>query len=384
MNEEEKKIKITFEDKVFLNVQNDIPEKNKITADNINEIKEVVNNITENGDGSIAGDTYPIGAIASFAGPTVPSNWLLCNGQAVSRTDYSDLFAIIGTTYGVGDGSTTFNLPDLRGKTTVGLDSADSNLDALGKNYGEKEHTLTKAELPNIKLKILDGSYSNKDVTIAGYNTSNGSNWPAVNSLKATPNESQVLTTETLGEDQPHNNMQPSVATNFIIKAKQSAGVVATIVDSLESNSSVDALSAKQGKILDEKIRNVYPTELYSIDKTFKETKTGTIITLSDDITKYNRIVVYAMNNEGVMSSCEVYNPQLNDKFSIFVAGSGSRSGYYAFNGITRKFTISGNKGITYNEATTLTSHTASQANLEGFVLDSSNLMIYAVLGFNN
>lgn len=64
----------------------------------------------------------PSGVIAPFAGSAAPSFWLLCYGQAVSRTTYADLFAAIGTTYGVGDGSTTFNLPDLRGREISGKD----------------------------------------------------------------------------------------------------------------------------------------------------------------------------------------------------------------------------------------------------------------------
>lgn len=64
----------------------------------------------------------PIGVVVPFAGSTSPANWLLCGGQAVSRVTYSGLFLTIGTTYGSGDGSTTFNLPDLRGRTVAGED----------------------------------------------------------------------------------------------------------------------------------------------------------------------------------------------------------------------------------------------------------------------
>jgi len=71
--------------------------------------------------------TIPSGMIAPYAGPsdgshTAPTGWFLCYGQAVSRTTYAALFTAIGTTYGTGDGSTTFNLPDLRGRTIAGVD----------------------------------------------------------------------------------------------------------------------------------------------------------------------------------------------------------------------------------------------------------------------
>lgn len=81
----------------------------------------------------VAGGTLyadaPIGSIMSYGGTTAPSGWLLCQGQAVSRTTYADLFTAIGTAFGEGDGSTTFNLPDLREATTkgVGLSSKSEN-----------------------------------------------------------------------------------------------------------------------------------------------------------------------------------------------------------------------------------------------------------------
>ncbi len=97
-----------------------------------------------------------------FAGSSAPSGWLLCFGQAISRTTYASLFTTIGTTYGVGDGSTTFNLPDLRGRVVAGEDdmggtSANrlTNLsggldgDVLGATGGSESHTLTTAQVPN-------------------------------------------------------------------------------------------------------------------------------------------------------------------------------------------------------------------------------------------
>lgn len=66
--------------------------------------------------------TIPSGMLAPFAGTSAPSGWFLCYGQAVSRTTYAALFTAIGTTYGTGDGTTTFNLPDLRGRTIAGVD----------------------------------------------------------------------------------------------------------------------------------------------------------------------------------------------------------------------------------------------------------------------
>lgn len=118
--------------------------------------KEEVNNLVDNQ--TVAGDTLPIGSVSAYAGISTPENWLLCDGREVSRNSYSQLFNVIGTTYGDGDGSSTFNLPN---------------------------------------------------ISFAGTETK-----------------------------------------NYIIKAKQSSGVVAAVVDSLESSSTIDALSANQGKVL--------------------------------------------------------------------------------------------------------------------------------------
>lgn len=74
----------------------------------------------------------PYGTIISFSGPSVPPNWLLCNGQAVSRTSYSELFAVIGTKYGTGNGSSTFNLPNLNGRFIEGTVSNVGNLVSAG------------------------------------------------------------------------------------------------------------------------------------------------------------------------------------------------------------------------------------------------------------
>lgn len=92
------------------------------------------------------GAASPSGAINAYAGATAPSGWLLCDGEEVSRASYADLFNVIGETYGAGDGSTTFNLPDLRGEFVRGLDNG-RGIDAgrtlgsdQGSQYGQHSH----------------------------------------------------------------------------------------------------------------------------------------------------------------------------------------------------------------------------------------------------
>lgn len=106
--------------------------------------------------------TELIGEIKLFAGPTAPTGWLFCYGQAISRTTYARLFSAIGATYGGGDGSSTFNLPDLRGRLPVGRDdmggsaasrvtSAGSGIDgtSLGGVGGAQTVTLATTEIPS-------------------------------------------------------------------------------------------------------------------------------------------------------------------------------------------------------------------------------------------
>lgn len=101
------------------------------------------------------------GAVLPFAGANAPTGWLMCDGSAVSRTTFAELFASIGTTYGTGDGSTTFNLPDLRGRVAAGKDNmggtpanrltaagAGITGTALGATGGNQTHTLTTAQMP--------------------------------------------------------------------------------------------------------------------------------------------------------------------------------------------------------------------------------------------
>lgn len=151
-----------------------------------------------------------IGEIKLWTSDTLPSaKWLICNGAAISRTTYSALFTLIGTTYGAGDGSTTFNIPDLRGNVPVGK-STDTEFDTLGKKGGEKKHQLTVAELAAHSHNCP--SSVSPDNNQAPYYLSKSTAYDYTQGYTGER-------TSIVGEDQPHNNLQPYITLNYIIKA---------------------------------------------------------------------------------------------------------------------------------------------------------------------
>ncbi len=207
--------------------------------------------------GFLVPDSIPIGMVVEFPSDNIPDNWLLCNGQAVGRTDYAELFAAIGTTWGAGDGSTTFNVPTKEGLVTVGKKASDSDFNALGKTGGVKtqEHDLNTASAAASITLNTDGSidYGETQATeniAKTYTVATGGS----GTTKPTSNKYGA---KLYGKTSSESNLQPYTTSNFIIKAKQSSGVVATVVDNLNSTSATDALSAKQGKILNDKISEI-------------------------------------------------------------------------------------------------------------------------------
>lgn len=149
---------------------------------------------------ALAATGVPSGTVTDYAGTTAPTGWLLCDGSAVSRSTYSALFTAISTTYGAGDGSTTFNVPDVRGRVSVGA-GAGSGLTSrtLGSSSGSETHALTGSESPSHTHSPV--SFGSGDYTAYA----SGTRAP-VNATTYTANGAA------------HNNMQPFLVLNKIIK----------------------------------------------------------------------------------------------------------------------------------------------------------------------
>lgn len=148
------------------------------------------------------------GVVQLYAGDTLPDGWLLCDGSELSRGTYANLFAAIGTSYGAGDGTNTFNLPDLQGRVAVGFDSTQTEFDSLGETGGEKEHTLTIAEMPA-------HAHGQNMVNTAQHD--NNYVYPSVGSSANGGISTGHEVTQSTGGDGAHNNLQPYVVMNYII-----------------------------------------------------------------------------------------------------------------------------------------------------------------------
>lgn len=204
----------------------------------------------------------PTGSLQLYGGSAAPTGWLLCDGSAISRTTYATLFALISTVYGSGDGSSTFNIPDFRGRSPIGVGTGTGlTARALAATVGVETYALSSGELPSHNHTATDSGHThtgttggqsadhNHAVTYGGgqigratYGFSaigtgyqglliirGNDTGSAVTSTGISANHQHSITapsgnasfpsgTSSNGSGTAHNNMQPSLVVNYIIK----------------------------------------------------------------------------------------------------------------------------------------------------------------------
>src|SRR5215472_4743359 len=207
------------------------------------------------GPGGAAGDSAMVGAIQMYTSTTPPAGWRICDGSAISRMTYATLFALIGTAFGVGDNSTTFNFPDMRGRVGVGAGQGASLTNrALAAVGGEEAHVLVTAELASHTHGVdhyhnwaVQGSHAHGDsghthpytgvfvsgtqwaaspaawgqsanTTGTGYSQIGAANTPAGNTQTAGQTSASYANSGSAGSGTAHNTMPPFLVVAFIIK----------------------------------------------------------------------------------------------------------------------------------------------------------------------
>lgn len=200
--------------------------------------------------GHVAGNTgergpegAPAGVILAWPAMGIPENWLECNGQEIDRITYSDLFAIIGSTFGDGDGATTFNVPNLSGRTIMGYDSTQDEFDTLTKTGGAKKHTLTSSEMPShshnfggrwVPTMLNNAGTGTPDVTFWGVSRTGTFTHYMIGAAATTSpgTVSEANSTGNTGSNNPHNILQPYGVSKYIIKASGEVGELNSTVES--------------------------------------------------------------------------------------------------------------------------------------------------------
>lgn len=174
------------------------------------------------------GDVMPVGAIIAYAGDEAPAGWLLCKGQSVSSDQYQELHKIIGITYGGDDKS--FNIPNLCGRVIVGLGRSDKDFKPLGAKEGHSTITLTENEMPphsHTGTTNQDGGH-NHAMGFRGFDTDGGGdNRDGANESDDQKHKIHTrwggahthdFTTSSVGKGLEHDNLQPYIVLNYIIK----------------------------------------------------------------------------------------------------------------------------------------------------------------------
>ena len=237
-------------------------------------------------------DGNPVGTVMEYIGGIAPRYYLLLDGSTHNISSYPELAELIKTTFGSynyfgGNGTTTFGLPDMRGRVPVGVDVRDVDFETIGKTLGSKSVVLTEENMP-------------KNVELIKYSSAS-SNW----GLQINNTEFQIKAT---GQGTPVNNIQPSMAWNFIIKATNNTPLNAHVVNA-QSNSTTDTYSCKRvNDAIADAVKDVYSTT---------ETKTNKI--WIDNKPIYRKVVETNMTTSSLQKTYTLASIGLSNYSSIIL-----------------------------------------------------------------
>lgn len=255
-------------------------------------------------------DAAPVGAMFDYPSLIPPTGYKICDGSALSRTEYSELFSVIGTTYGSGDGSTTFNLPNRLGRLSIGYNSEDSDFNALGKTGGSKTHTQTVEEMPShIHTYHRTGS-----ATSGGYNSIFGS---------SAQTGSDTISSSKTGGGKAMNIMNPYIVSCPIIKVAGTSILKGNVVDGLEDNSTTNAPSQRVVKETIGDLEQLQTTDKSSLVNAINELLTPQVLVKNKTISvNINSSSVRGSFTAGVidgytLSSAQAVNVPSSDSNTI-------------------------------------------------------------------
>lgn len=287
----------------------------------------------------------PAGSVTTYAGSTPPNGWLLCNGQAVGRTAYAALYAAIGTTYGAGDGSTTFNVPDLRGRVAAGLDNMGGTdagrldwANTLGTASGAQYHTLSTTELAaHNHGSTADGgdhshtAYISIKQLVQTSDTGSGvegfipsSAWNLQLTGSTSSNGTHNHGTNNAGGGAAHNNMQPTMLLNYIIST--GAGIAAPTSATVTVSGTAPASPANGDLWVDTGTPTwIAPTLLNSWANYGLEWATAGYYRDASGLVYLRGLVKSGTNNAAIFMLPSGYRPTAGRIFSVHAGGGQAR-----------------------------------------------------------